>query len=381
MKISLNFDEFTSKLGYINTILGDKSVEEKLRNIIFLVDGEGVRMVAYNAFIFVRSTFENAEVDLEGNTEWSFQLKASDVNKTVSAFSNMFKTKVTNLELSEEGVRIKLTVHEEAKDEADSRLAKDSEFLFEHAPILPKTLEEIKIDFPNNVDMVSSGDILLYLDSLFPLLNNDTSNSLGSKIHFAEDYVFVLSAAMSSFMVNKLPDSFKDLCLAYSSSGFLKKMTESSENIGVARDDKYLCIQEGNTEAFMKYQKVKVKYSMYVDKRSKDKGFVVDRLYLKDVLKRMATVEPKGSVKIDGDDLFVSNSNFSQSVPLNNKKNTENISGFDISVPLLEKSILGKDDVFSGDLFVYFVDTARGYLVFVSDGTGAWFSSTQVTKS
>ena len=381
MKISLSFDEFTSKLGYINTILGDKSVEEKLRNIIFLVDNEGDKMVAYNAFIFVRSVFDNYEIDLEGNTEWSFQLKASDVNKTVSAFSNMFKTKVTNLELSEEGVRIKLTIHEEAKDEADSRLAKDSEFLFEHAPILPKTLDEIKIDFPNNVDMVSSGDILLYLDSLFPLLNNDTANSLGSKIHFAEDYVFVLSAAMSSFMVNKLPDSIKDLCLAYSSSGFLKKMTESSENIGVARDDKYLCIQEGNTEAFMKYQKVKVKYSMYVDKRSKDKGFVVDRLYLKDVLKRMATVEPKGSVKIDGDDLFVSNSNFSQTVPLNNKKNAEGISGFDISVPLLEKSILGKDDVFSGDLFVYFVDTARGYLVFVSDGTGAWFSSTQVTKS
>ena len=41
----------------------------------------------------------------------------------------------------------------------------------------------------------------------------------------------------------------------------------------------------------MRYQKVKINYSMYVSKRSKDKGFVVDRLYLKDVLRRMSTVE------------------------------------------------------------------------------------------
>lgn len=380
MKVALSFDEFTSKMGYMNSILSDKSVEEKLKNLIFIVEGNEVRLVAYNAFTFVRSTFEDTEIDIEGHDKWNFQIKASEVNKIISAFSNLYKTQVKRIEFSEEGVRIKLLVHEVAKDEADSRLNRDSEFLFESAPLLPKIEEEIKMAFPENVDMLSSADMLLYLDSLFPLITNDTANSLGSKINFADDYVFVVSAAMSSFMVNKLPEAFHDLCLTYSSSGFLKKMSESSENIGVAKIDKYLCIQEGNTEAFMRYQKVKINYSMYVSKRSKDKGFVVDRLYLKDVLKRMSTVEPSGVFKVEGDELFVSNNNFNQTIPLNNKKEAEGLS-FNIFTSVLEKAILGRDDVFTGDLFVYFVDTVRGYLVFLSDGSGAWFSSIQVTKA
>lgn len=380
MKVTLSFDEFTSKMGYMNSILSDKSVEEKLKNLIFIVEGNELRLVAYNAFTFVRSTFEDTEIDLDGRDKWNFQIKASEVNKIISAFSNLYKTQVKRIEFSEEGVRIKLLVHEVAKDEADSRLNRDSEFLFESAPLLPKIEEEIKMQFPESVDMLSSADMLLYLDSLFPLITNDTANSLGSKINFADDYVFVVSAAMSSFMVNKLPEAFHDLCLTYSSSGFLKKMSESSENIGVAKIDKYLCIQEGNTEAFMRYQKVKINYSMYVSKRSKDKGFVVDRLYLKDVLKRMSTVEPSGVFKVEGDELFVSNNNFNQTIPLNNKKEADGLS-FNIFTSVLEKAILGKDDVFTGDLFIYFVDTVRGYLVFLSDGSGAWFSSIQVTKA
>lgn len=130
----------------------------------------------------------------------------------------------------------------------------------------------------------------------------------------------------------------------------------------------------------MRYQKVKINYSMYASKRSKDKGFVVDRLYLKDVLKRMSTVEPSGVFKVEGDELFVSNNNFNQTIPLNNKKEAEGLS-FNIFTSVLEKAILGKDDVFTGDLFIYFVDTVRGYLVFLSDGSGAWFSSIQVTKA
>lgn len=379
MKVSVKFEDFTSKMGYINSILSDKSVEDKLKNIIFLVDDSGVRLVAYSAFTFVRSTMENAEVELEGKDKWYFQVKAAEVNKVISAFSNLYKTKVSGIVFSDEGVRIKMLLHEEAKDEADSRLNRDSEFFFENPPILAKIENEIKTPFPEAVDMVSSGDVSLYLDSLYPLISNDASNGVGSKINFAEDYVFVLSTAMSAFMVNKLPDSFKNLCLTYSSSGFLKKMTESSENIGVARMPEYLCIQEGTTEAFMRYQKVKVNYSMYVNKRSKDKGFVIDRLYLRDVLRRMATVEPSGVFKVVEDELLVNNSNFSQSIPLNNKKDVETL-GFKASVPVIDKAILGKDDVFSYDLYIYFVDTARGYLVFLSDKSGAWFSSTQVTR-
>lgn len=380
MKITVDFAELSNYLSYSSTILSDKSVEDKLKNIIFLVNKDDVVLVSYNVFTFARTRLENSTIEgVEEGKEWAFQLKAAELNKLVQSFSSLYKTKVNLVDFEEDGVRIKITVHEEAKEEADSRLNQDSIYHMETAPIISKISDEIHMKFPEEYDATTSGDVLLYLDSLYNIVTNDTANSISSKINFAEDYVFVISSAMSAFMVNKLPDAFKNISLAYSSISFLKKMVERAD-IGVCKTDKYLCIVEGNTEAFMKYQKVKVNYKMYVDKRSKDKGIVLDRLYLKDVLKRMSNVGPTGTVTIvNEEELQINNSNFQQIIPLNKFKGADGIA-FNVSVPILEKAVLGRDDVFTQDIFMYFVDTARGYIVYLSDSTGAWFTNTQVTR-
>jgi len=178
---------------------------------------------------------------------------------------------------------------------------------------------------------------------------------MASKINFAEDYVFVITSYMSAFMPNKLPDAMKGIALTYSSTSFLKKLSEASaEGVCVAKmEDKYLCVQVGSTEAFMKFQRIKVNYKMYVEKKSKDLGVVVDRLYLKDVLKRMGNLSTDGKVLIleDGS-IQVENSNFHQVIPVNNAKDGVSGIGFNISIPILEKVILGRDDIFSGDIFL-----------------------------
>ena len=381
MRVSVSFDELSSMMLYANTVLSDKSVEDKMRNIIFLVEGDEVRLVSYNAYIFSRSTFESAEVeDEEGNGSWRFQVKAGEVNKIISSFSSLYKTKVSTIDFEEDGVKVRLTVHEEPKEGEDERLKQDSVFRLENAPIPTKIMDEITMKFPENVDIIPGSDILLYLDSLFPLISNDAANGTSSKISFAEDYVFVINGSMSAFMENRLPDSFKDMSITYSSASFLKKVAEKADTVGLARLERYLCIQEGSTEAFMKFQRVKINYKMYVNKRSKEKGIVIDRLYLKDVLKRMLNTDINGVLQVTDDgDLTVSNSNFNQVIPLNKTKEAGGIS-FNISIPVLEKAILGRDDVFTGDIFMYFVETSRGYLVFLSDKTGAWFSNTQVVR-
>ena len=53
---------------------------------------------------------------------------------------------------------------------------------------------------------------------------------------------------------------------------------------------------------------------------------------------------------------------------------------FKVSIPIMTSLILGSDDVFSSDLFIYFVETTRSYIVYIQDSTGTWFSSTQATK-
>lgn len=383
MKVTVKYEDLQNTLGYINTVLSDKSVEDKFRNVIFLVTPNEVKVVGYNQFTFSRIALDEENITIEEvEGEWEFQIKASELNKILSSFSNMYRTEVKTLSFAPDGVKIKVTVHEVPKNEEDSNLEQDSDFYLESAPILKNILKEIHMDFPESVETAISGDLFLYLDSLFPIMNNDAANKMESKLNFDEDYVFVITSTMSAFMVNNLPDAFKKLTISYSSANFLKKLCENSEMFGVARVEKYLCIQSENIEAFMRFQAVKVNKAMYVQKRDKTLGVVLDRLYLKDVLKRMGNIDINGKLSITEDGMLQAvNSNFQQVIPLNKvKENTAGIN-FNIAVSILEKAIIGKDDSFPEELFMYFVPTQRGYLLYLSDKSGAWFSNTQVIKA
>ena len=98
-----NYLYFYPYVGYANTILSDKSVEEKLKNLIFVVSKEDVKLVAYSAFTFSRTTLAS-EIELDDVDSWSFQVKASEVNKIISSFSSLYKTKVSSLDFEEDGV-------------------------------------------------------------------------------------------------------------------------------------------------------------------------------------------------------------------------------------------------------------------------------------
>lgn len=382
MKITVAYEELVRVLGFVNTVLSDKSVDDKMKNVIFLVKNDSVKVVGYNPLTFSRTELEKAEVEDVNEEGWVFQVKAAGLNKVLSSFSSLYKTEVSKLEFTEDGVKIRLTVFEEAKDEADSRLSQESSFLLENITILSNVLKEVNLEFPEDVSVLDSAELFLYIDSLYPLMSNESSSVNASKLNFADDYVFVLTGYMSSYFKNKLPDAFKDLTLSFSSVNFLKKLTSDVENIGVSKQEKYLCIDGGNTEAFLRYQKIKIRYKQYIEGMSKDLGIVVDRLYLKDVLKRMSNMSDTGRMSITNDGmLYVETDKFSQEIPLVNVKEGTSGVSFNVSIANLEKAIIGRDDSFFEDVFIYFVPSARGYRVYIKDKTGAWLSNIQVTKA
>ena len=382
MKITVDYEELVRVLGFVNTVLSDKSVDDKMKNVIFLVKNDSVKVVGYNPLTFSRTELEKAEVEDVNEEGWVFQVKAAGLNKVLSSFSSLYKTEVSKLEFTEDGVKIRLTVFEEAKDEADSRLSQESSFLLENITILSNVLKEVNLKFPEDVSVLDSAELFLYIDSLYPLMSNESSSVNASKLNFADDYVFVLTGYMSSYFKNKLPDAFKDLTLSFSSVNFLKKLTSDVENIGVSKQEKYLCIDGGNTEAFLRYQKIKIRYKQYIEGMSKDLGIVVDRLYLKDVLKRMGNMSDTGRMSITNDGmLYVETDKFSQEIPLVNVKEGTSGVSFNVSIANLEKAIIGRDDSFFEDVFIYFVPSARGYRVYIKDKTGAWLSNIQVTKA
>lgn len=382
MKISLNFKELAGVMVYPNIVLGDKSVDEKMKNVIFSVRDESVKMIGYNALTFCKTDLvEVLSVEDIPEDGWDFQVKASELNKIISSFSNMYKTRVKTVDFENDGVKVCLTIHEEAIDEKDANLAQDSNFMLENAPILSNIKTEIMKEFPDEGEVGPSGDLMVYLDSLFPLLDGSSINSTAGKINFAKDYVFVVSKYASAFFKNNLPDAFKDLSLGYSSVNFLKKLCEGSEDIIVSRIDKYLCIMSGTTQVFMRYQGVKFKYELYLQRFKKEKGILLDRLYLKDVLKRMGNVSQDGILTVTDDNVLdVSTNNFNQIIPLSVvKEGTQGVS-FKVAVASLLSCIVGQDSMFSEELFMYFNEQGRGYSLFLSDKSGAWCSNIQVSR-
>lgn len=378
MKLRVSYSELQSVLGYVNTILSDKTVDEKMKNVIFLVEDGLATVVGYSSLTFSRTKLNDCETE-DVEDKWSFQVKSSELNKIISSYNNLYKTKVDYIDFVEFKNKIKVVIHEEAIKEEDSRLSQTGNFLLDNIPLLEAIKREITLDFPEETDSILSSDLLLYIDSLFPLMSNDSASSLVSKLNFAKDYIFVTASYISSFFVNRLPDAFKDLTLGYSSVNFLKRLCDGVESIDVQRLDKYLCIESGMTEAFLRYQRVKVKHEPYVNRMNSDNGIVLDRLYLKDVLKRMSVSSQDGVAKMVEDGLEVSNEGFTQIIPLNNKKGEVDTLRFKMSVPVMVKTILGDDNVMPEELFLYFVKTgASGYLLYVKDSTGAWFSVIQV---
>lgn len=382
MKLTVGFEELSKVLNFTSTIINNKAVDDKLKNVIFMVNSDGTaKMAGYNPFTFGRTILESAEVEDIPESGWEFQVKADALNKIISSFTNLFKTKVEKVDFSVDGVRIKVTVHELPLKEEDARLAQDSQFMLESAPILTNILKEIHREFPEECDGVVSDELYIYIDSLLPLLSNDTASTTGSKLFFADDYVFVISSDVSGFVKNNLPDSFKMLTLSYSSVAFLKRVCELSPAINVSKIDKYICIQAEKTEAFMRFQKPSVQHRTYLDRLKKDMGICVDRFYLKDILRRMSSMSADGIMRVEGDDLIVENSNFHQMVPLVNKKEGTDGISFKINTSTLANAILGKDDVFNQDIFMYFVPSGHAYMTYLMDKSGAWVTINKVTSA
>lgn len=381
MEINVGFSELADALSFANTVLSDKSVEERAKNFIFTLTGEGLVVTGHSPFVFSRTVIDSIETEGIPEDGWAFQVKASEMNKIIQSFSSLSKTSVSNVKFTDEGVRVGVLIHENPLDPENARLEQDSQFFLENAPISKVISTEIAMEFPQDYDVVDRGEPFVYFDVLFPIMSNDSQSSSSSKMNFAEDYVFVVTSSMSAFMKNTLPDAFKNMALSYSSIQFAKKLCQSTEaGISVAKNEKYLCMKAGDTEAFMKYQKVKINYKMYVDRRSKDTGLVIDRDYLKDVIKRLNSFSNDGEMKvIEGGDLGVSNGNFNQIIPVNKFKGEVEGIKFKVVIPVFDRAVLG-DGVFTDELFMYFVPISRGYVLYISDKSGVWFSSMQVTK-
>lgn len=390
MKLRLHFNKLVEKLEDVSTVVEDTMLDESVKNIIFKLGNKSLTLAGYNPRAICRTILDPVDVETEFSENELpesgviyFQIKAKELNTFLNTFKGLKQTEAEMCEFETFNNRIRLNITEVPKDAEKEYLRQTSRWIFDTLPVKDYIIEEINtvIDGSKLVN-VASDDVLLYLSSLMPLLQNNGGDNLPSKIHFSNEYVFTVSNFATLFE-NILPEAFHDIVLTYSSVSFLKKVVEKNEVIFVGKTDTHLIIRVDDSEAFLRFQTKMPDHTLYVNSFKKDHAVVIDRQYFKDVLRRFTLVNEAITFEVKPNEnvITLNNTKSTQDIPLLQTKNMESLEGakFKLAWQILSKAIIGDDAVFSEQLFLYILPNPKsGYTLVFSDNSGKWFSLVQV---
>lgn len=265
-----------------------------------------------------------------------------------------------------------------------------SNFAFVSIPVDQTVLNDLALESPTDgLVPLDKGIMLQYTKNLFPLMQNSTS--IVGYLHFSDDYVFVYTSTYTVFVKNLLADQgvFKNIKLQYKCVNFINTLMEKDGLVDVGLMNNFIYMKNEVTEAFFVYDTKFSDYKMLVDAFKKDNMFSVDRIYLKDVLKRLSLTNDSIEVAINGAEklMTVTNSKFSQDIFLNNERGMTQFGTlkFKIMPEVLNKAIIGADDDFvrpdvenGCDTYSYFTKIGRSSMLVFADSTGLWFSVVNV---
>lgn len=378
MKIRVPYEALTSAVATISSAMTGKSTSE----LIFLVDEAGFTLAGWNPVLHLRTTISQADIhDLEeGGT--ALQLKLSQVSSFLDTFSSLHKTRADWVEFEDNGSRLVMSVHEVPKDpEKDMDYEQISPFILEKMAVRGQTLEVLTSPFPEESETIEAKTLNFYLGTLLPNMNDETNEGMASKLNFTEDFAFVLANNYASFVKNRLSGVFHDVEISYGSASFLKKLSSGDEEFLYVSKGDYISLRSGQTEAFLRYNRVRVPYENRLKNRTTESGVLLDRGYLQDVIRRMEVAGGgNADLSIEEDGLHVKTENYSQVVPIAKFKGDILGAAFKLPVRIFSKVILGSIAVFGDELFLYLKDSGASFALYMQDGTDSWVSALQVRK-
>lgn len=420
MRFSCDYNTLLNNLTDISNVVEDALANEDDKNAIFQFKKDGdnvsVKLIGISPVITFRRelepssynlTLEDTDVDVNGIMY--MQLKSKELFGFLNSYKSIRKTKVDEVIFEPERGKIKCTVIEsanltqqeiEALEESliynpemrDPRTETyASHWVFDNIAIKPVKLPLINMEVPTETVSVESAKLLLYTSSLMPLLENSTS--LFSYIQFDSKCVVAFNKAYATIMRNVIDgDIFDGLRLSYRAINFVEKILCISEELQIAKTDRHIYFRTDTSEAFIIYDTKLAPYQGQLALFNKNSYVRIDRIYFKDVLKRLSLMSDSVEVDIRATDgtVTVKNSKFSQDVPITGCVGMDDSVSvkFKIMPDILNKSIIGADEKFvsednpdSADIFVCLCKdqvNPRNNFVAFTDSTGGWFSLVNV---
>lgn len=374
----LDYNTLTYLLDNATSVTSDSALKDADKTIFFLVNNDGESIaVAKNSDLFIRVKFTPELVKEAGNV----QLNSSELSKILGTFSSLSRTRVESVEFKVNNSKVQVIVHEVALDEGYEEFAGDTSYSLDSIKIKEKTLQDISVEFDdeNAVD-VDSMELDIVLSTLMPIM--DSKKGLNNnQIHFASDQIFVMDNRSQVFYKNILPEVFGNSAFRYTSVAYMRKMIQTSNHLRVVISGNKFAIrsENGEIEAYINQLGVRFNYKPTLEGITKENGIVLDRAFLKDIIRRLSIMGSDPKVSIQEDSVHITTESFSRVIPImNSKGNVEGIE-FKVNSSLLSSMIIGDDSVMSNDLFLYFERATRGIQLTISDDSGAFLSNTRVS--
>lgn len=417
MRLGFTYDNLLLDLQEVSNVVNDSLVTEDLKNIIFEVKESDVTLIGATPLITFKKpvTMEaysliDFDKDGEGITEIYMQIKAKELLDFLGSYKNLKLTRVSEVVFEfTERKQIKCTVIEEeiiSGESFDKPRTFMSCWIFDNIPIKPNVMPYIKMQIPNKNEMIDFevASLKMHTSNLIPITQAGTN--MYSYLSFDEDLVFVFHSSFTTFMKNRLQEEkgiFTGLKLSYRAATFIDKVVcfVEDEFVKITKDEGYLYFLTSEGETYIRYDNHIAEYKAYINMFKKDNGIVLNRFYLKDVLRRLSLTNDAIEFIIHPQDGYVTvrNSKFTQDIQLTNVKGFEGKETltFKIMPEVLNKAVImdnvaneyfnNRDSIVDGsqiideDLFLYcnVYDAKGNYAVVFTDksryGDGnAWYS-------
>lgn len=396
MKLFFNsYSDLLSNLSDISEVSDYSLSSEDTKNIIFRITGEKVELIGFNRFITLIRTVdpELVSVDNDNDEPFLMSIRSKELVDFLNSYKGLRKTEVKeiSLELINDDKIILCKVLERQQDEDESPIQVDdsgylvSTWSFNNLGVKPNMLPFINKVTPEvETEVVSTQIIKMYTSELLPLIQQGTN--LYSKVSFGaddEDYAVVFNQALLMFMRNYLGSAFKGVCLSYTAVSFIDKVICQYDSASICKTDTDIYFQCEGTKAFISYDNRLPDYKMYISMLTKECYFTVDRLYLKDILRRLSLLKDNVEVHIDIENstLHLKNSKFNQEIQILNMQGMEGIEkrNFKIMPDVLSKAFLSNGEDDASELYIYYAMQANKTAILqFGDEVENWFSSVSI---
>lgn len=418
MRIDFDLQEMISTLDYITGVVEESGVEESLRNVIFRPIGEektSLEVIGYSRVVNTRIRLIEAQVsDFSTTEDKEFtQIKAKPFLSFLKALNSATRTKIGYTYLETDREYLNLYLEEDAADEEDEL----AEFLnnqlsvkrFMTIPMKEADRKALKNDvFKEETEGIVSKDIRFYLDSLLPLMDGKTD--IGSKIYFTEDLVYVQNSFTFLGLENILREDLRGFSLTLPVVRFLSKVLVGNDVVSLGKNDSFLCIATDNMRVLVQYSPkildISRVFAAIADKDSngnpkvyrkslipdekmdfinRDTGIIIDKLRMRDILKRFKVEDDVVSLKLDTTNsrVKIESPTFSTTIPMLGMKNEEKLNGVVLSLAIdaLSNMLFGDSEMFTSDVFMYLTLLGQGCVITTVDDTGTWLSMVKVRYS